>query len=458
MALDLIIARGDKFIPGFASDESWLSILYIYWPIALAPALFTWFFPTIMGYRKGGMARVGAAISIFLTIVFMLQFQSESFFDWYYQSVHPFVFVIFFVYGLFGILICSLGIHDGKRSAVWALFGVLAFTIAGIIDTVIWLGVVHGKPMVPYGFVIFCVASIIAFLRVPADQRQPTDIRDRSTDLRNNRTRLSKSIPRTLLRNGNLHLLPVYHIMCLSDLGREGIRNSGSYYFADHIYKSEPSGASFIGKWLDAKFLAMPATQAFRLRYKKSQLAIRATFERLASQIHGSLNLLSVPCGIPRDLTELCDAWSTDNPELLARIKYHGMDLDPALLKIAEEFTRDCSLESISYYHGNALNTDDYPPDPIHMVVSTGLGEFLADEELAVFYRNVFDKLEPGGSFYTSATNLEEKSDRLMSSFELYTNYRDETKLRAILEQSQWSTLEFERDSTGLQTFVIATK
>lgn len=81
MALDLIIARGDKFIPGFASDESWLSILYIYWPIALAPALFTWFFPTIMGYRKGGMARVGAAISIFLTIVFMLQFQSESFFD-----------------------------------------------------------------------------------------------------------------------------------------------------------------------------------------------------------------------------------------------------------------------------------------------------------------------------------------------------------------------------------------
>jgi hypothetical protein len=32
-----------------------------------------------------------------------------------------------------------------------------------------------------------------------------------------------------------------------SDLGREGIINSGSYRFADHIYHNEPSGRGHFG-------------------------------------------------------------------------------------------------------------------------------------------------------------------------------------------------------------------
>jgi hypothetical protein len=43
-----------------------------------------------------------------------------------------------------------------------------------------------------------------------------------------------------------------------SDLGREGIIKPGSYRFADHIYRNQPSG-----RWINALFLAMPATQAF---------------------------------------------------------------------------------------------------------------------------------------------------------------------------------------------------
>jgi hypothetical protein len=48
-----------------------------------------------------------------------------------------------------------------------------------------------------------------------------------------------------------------------SDLGREGIINSGSYRFADHIYRNQPSGRGLFGRWINALFLAMPATQAF---------------------------------------------------------------------------------------------------------------------------------------------------------------------------------------------------
>ena len=40
-----------------------------------------------------------------------------------------------------------------------------------------------------------------------------------------NRTRTSESIPRKLLRQGKLHLLPIYALMRTSDLAREGIEN-----------------------------------------------------------------------------------------------------------------------------------------------------------------------------------------------------------------------------------------
>jgi hypothetical protein len=47
---------------------------------------------------------------------------------------------------------------------------------------------------------------------------------------------------RKLLREGNLHWLPVSALVMQSDLGRERIINSGSYRFADHIYRNQPSG------------------------------------------------------------------------------------------------------------------------------------------------------------------------------------------------------------------------
>ena len=42
-----------------------------------------------------------------------------------------------------------------------------------------------------------------------------------------NFTRRSPSIPRKLLRSGAVHLLPLYYLLRLSDLAREGIERSG---------------------------------------------------------------------------------------------------------------------------------------------------------------------------------------------------------------------------------------
>ena len=54
-----LLLLAPSFEPGIASGERWLDMLLIRWPIAIAPALFTWLLPLVMGYRRGGMAWLG---------------------------------------------------------------------------------------------------------------------------------------------------------------------------------------------------------------------------------------------------------------------------------------------------------------------------------------------------------------------------------------------------------------
>src|SRR6476620_6365607 len=98
-----------------------------------------------------------------------------------------------------------------------------------------------------------------------------------------NRTRTSESILRKLLRQGKLHLLPIYALMRTSDLAREGIENSGSYRFADHVYRNQPSGRFGIGRALDAVLLRMRAARPMRNRLPHPQREILAAARALAS-------------------------------------------------------------------------------------------------------------------------------------------------------------------------------
>src|SRR3954464_13425183 len=77
---------------------------------------------------------------------------------------------------------------------------------------------------------------------------------------RKNVTRQTRDLRRKLLRDGKLHFLALYWLMMQSDLGREGIEPSGSYRFADHIYRNQSSGRTWLGRMIDAFLLRMPAT------------------------------------------------------------------------------------------------------------------------------------------------------------------------------------------------------
>lgn len=264
-----------------------------------------------------------------------------------------------------------------------------------------------------------------------------------------NFTRHTANLTAKFWRSGHWHLLLLYHFLRLSDLAREGIERSGSFRFADHLYQNRASGCGVIGRWLDRVLLNTRAARAMRERCVQSTRHIQHRLDTADRE----LRLLAVPCGIPRDVSRL--------RRRTQQLCYTGMDVDAQVLAAAkihlEEDAPNLLPKSV-FVHGDALHDLDFPEQPQDIIVSTGLGEFLDDAQLRVFYRNVFDSLSSGGTFYTSATRREGGSDYLMKAFEMQAHYRTEADLRALLSELPWARVDYSHDATRLQTFVVATR
>ena len=274
-----------------------------------------------------------------------------------------------------------------------------------------------------------------------------------------NFTRKTVDLPAKFRREGRFALIPLYHFLRLSDLAREGIEHSGSYRFADHIYRDEPSGAGWFGRWLDRRLLNLAASRAMRGRYLRACEEMHRACQRFFSDGRTTpFSLLTVPCGIPRDVCDFAERLKSEHPELLRLVEYCGMDLDPTVCAAAESFLAGSALDRARVVQGNALDSASYAEGQCHFISSTGLGEFLGDDDLATFYANVFEALAPGGVFFTSATAFDGKSDALLRSFELHSHYRSQRDLERLLGARCWTSIEFDRHESGLQTFVRATR
>lgn len=270
-----------------------------------------------------------------------------------------------------------------------------------------------------------------------------------------NRTRTSPSIPRRLLREGKVHLLPIYALMRTSDLGREGIDHSGSYRFADHIYRNEPSGRFIVGRLLDGVLLRMRGARSMRSRLFHTQREILAA-ARLRETLGAPFRVLSVPCGIARDLVEAAARLRGAAAGLHERTTFFGLDLDPQPLALSRHLAGDEA--HFQFIHGDALDPSAYPP-ALDVVVSTGFGEFLTDDLLARFYEICHGALRPGGVFVTSGMQPDRIADYLMRELaELRAHYRCHAQLTRLLSGAGFSEVTTRQDDVGLQTLLVARK
>jgi hypothetical protein len=267
-----------------------------------------------------------------------------------------------------------------------------------------------------------------------------------------NRTRRSQSIPLALLKRGHIAGLPLYYLLRGSDLAREGFDNSGSYTFADHIYRNVPSGRNALGRWLDARLLAMPAVRSFRNRF----LASRDELARFLCQRSGAeLSILSVPCGIPRDLAEGA-AIARERGADLCNVTFHALDLDREALCKAVRFAEERALRNFRVHQRDALSNGCYPA--ADFISSTGLGEFLDDEKLGILYRRVFETLRPDGVFLSSGMQRRLISGYLLKIAELRVNYRNAERLAELARAAGFSEVSARYDDLGIQSILIARK
>lgn len=278
-----------------------------------------------------------------------------------------------------------------------------------------------------------------------------------------NRTRTSESIPRKLLREGKVHLLPIYALMRASDLAREGIEHSGSYRFADHVYRNEPSGRYGFGRALDALLLRMRGARSMRSRFHHVQQEIVAAARTLGARARSEpamanapFRVLSVPCGIARDLVRAADTIKRDLPDLFDRSTFFGIDLDAAPLELSRELAQND--DHFFFTRGDAFDPAMYPSE-LDVITSTGLGEFVDDEHLVRFYRNCHEQLRAGGTFVTSGMQPDRVADYLMRQLaELHTHYRRADELIRWLHEAGFHEISTRQDDVGLQTLVVARK
>ncbi len=266
-----------------------------------------------------------------------------------------------------------------------------------------------------------------------------------------NFTRTSPDLVAKYLKSGRWHLIPLYWLLRQSDLAREGIERSGSYRFADHLYANVPSGRGIPGRWLDKRFLQLPSARGMRARYTEAVKVMHRAFAAHQEHHPGrKFRLLTVPCGIPRDVRDFV---SSLPPEQRALVQYTACDIDPEVITAARTFLAPLSEPASHLICADALDAAALPAGHFDFIASTGLGEFLDDTRLAAFYENVHRWIAPGGAFYTSATAWERRSVWLLKTFELEAHYRDRREFENLLRSSPWESVEFWHDTTRLQTF-----
>jgi Putative methyltransferase len=269
-----------------------------------------------------------------------------------------------------------------------------------------------------------------------------------------NRTQRTRSVPAALMRRGRILEVPLYYLLRSSDMAREGFEQGGSYRFADHIYCDQASGSGRFGRWLDRRILALPAVRSFRSRFLEARAAL-SQFLMERRNTSAVLDVLSVPSGIPRELIEAACCFQGRGGSL-DHIMFHAVDLDPEVLNLAQGIAEAVGLR-LSVHQGDALDPNAYPCQ-FDFITSTGLTEFLDDNQVAYFYKLLFGRLRPGGVLFTSAMRSRWISKYLLRLAELRVHYRDAEKLAELATRIPFSQIQLWRDELGIQSFLRAQK
>lgn len=272
-----------------------------------------------------------------------------------------------------------------------------------------------------------------------------------------NKTRKAKSIPKKLLKEGKFYLIPIYYCMLLSELAAEGIKNSGSYKFADHIYKNQPKGKFIIGFILDAILLRFPSATSLRSRYLFAKEEIHKHI-KATNKNNNKIKILAAPSGLSRELFEVADELKIKKHSLYTSIVWCHIDLDSSLIKYLEEKNKKSHKHEMEFIIGdlfhNSLKKKNQEYD---MIICMGFTEFIDDQKVIEIFSTFKKMLKPNGKLVTSGMKAHRLSDYLLRNIgDLHTNYRSKETLEELARKSGFKQFNTYQDKNKLLTMLVA--
>lgn len=170
-----------------------------------------------------------------------------------------------------------------------------------------------------------------------------------------------------------------------------------------------------------SKMLSLSRMEYFLIFESLSVVAQRELFLRSQKEaqkhVKEGCKLLSLPCGVMRDLLTLDFAEVKDYTLI-------GIDLDPESLDAAQTLANERNITNTQFIQDNAwefvLDT------PVDFINSIGLNVYVSDRKRVVaLYRQLYQALKPGGVLFTGVLTYpperEKKSDWILDHIPLTT-------------------------------------
>lgn len=152
-----------------------------------------------------------------------------------------------------------------------------------------------------------------------------------------------------------------------------------------------------IQKDLSSKALTLSRMEYFLIFESPFVVAQRELFLRAQKEaqkhVKEGCRLLSLPCGVMRDLLTLD----------FSRVKDYtliGVDLDPESLSAAQFLANELNISNVELTQDNAWEFE--VDTPVDFINSIGLNVYVSDrEQVIALYRQLYNALKPGGTLFT---------------------------------------------------------
>jgi SAM-dependent methyltransferase len=161
----------------------------------------------------------------------------------------------------------------------------------------------------------------------------------------------------------------------------------------DYVYRNQPSGRGFVGKWIDGVYLRHRGWETVRMRKRHLETMLDHAIG-VCLRDHGEARVVDIASGPARYILDTLDRYRGQAVTAMCR------DIDERWIEEGRARARDIGLTCVSFEKGDAFD-ESYAPSPAPtIIVASGFYDWIADDDLVRRSMSIAHaSLKPGGFF-----------------------------------------------------------